>query len=70
MSSPQVYGLKGEPNFEKGRYVLLEPRSRGEQAPRLKTTPEALEARLAPLRAKLLGRARPTPSAASATTRS
>ena len=46
----QVYGLKREPNFEKGRYVLLEPRTRAEQAEALKTTPEALEARLAPLR--------------------
>jgi uncharacterized protein YyaL (SSP411 family) len=50
----QVYGLKREPNFEKGRYVLLEPRTRAQQAETLKTTPEALEARLAPLRAKLL----------------
>jgi len=50
----QVYGLKRDPNFEKGRYVLLEPRTRAEQAPTLNTTPEALEARLAPLRAKLL----------------
>jgi uncharacterized protein len=50
----QVYGLKRDPNFEKGRYVLLEPRTRGEQAKSLRDTPEALEARLAPLRAKLL----------------
>ena len=28
----QVYGLSGEPNFEGGRYVLHEPRSRVEQA--------------------------------------
>ena len=46
----QVYGLKREPNFEGDRYVLLEPRPRAEQAESLKTTPEALEARLAPLR--------------------
>ncbi|HWE38600.1 MAG TPA: protein-disulfide reductase DsbD domain-containing protein, partial [Isosphaeraceae bacterium] len=50
----QVYGLKREPNFEKNRYVLLEPRTRAEQAPTLNTTPAALEGRLAPLRAKLL----------------
>ncbi|WP_406699732.1 DUF255 domain-containing protein [Singulisphaera sp. Ch08] len=50
----QVYGLKRESNFEKERYVLLEPRSRAEQATTLKTTPEALEATVAPLRAKLL----------------
>jgi len=59
----QVYGLKREPNFEKGRYVLLEPRTRAEQAEALGTTPEALESRLAPLRAKLLAarETRPAP---------
>jgi uncharacterized protein YyaL (SSP411 family) len=59
----QVYGLKREPNFEKDRYVLLEPRSRTDQARTLKTTPEALEATLAPLRARLLSvrDARPAP---------
>ena len=59
----QVYGLKREPNFEKDRYVLLEPRSRADQARTLKTTPEALEASLAPLRARLLAvrDARPAP---------
>jgi uncharacterized protein YyaL (SSP411 family) len=50
----QVYGMKREPNFEGGRYVLLEPRPRSEQAENLKTTPEALEERLRPLRAALL----------------
>ncbi len=50
----QVYGLRREPNFEKDRYVLLEPRTRSEQAATLKTTPEALEVRLTPQRAKLL----------------
>jgi uncharacterized protein YyaL (SSP411 family) len=50
----RVYGLAGEPNFEGGRFVLLEPRSRSEQAEALKTTPAELEARLAPLRARLL----------------
>ena len=50
----QVYGLKRDPNFEKDRYVLLEPRSRSDQALSLKTTPKALEAKLAPLRARML----------------
>ncbi len=50
----QVYGLTGEPNFEGGRYVLHEPRSRAEQAASLKTTPAELETRLAPLRHRLL----------------
>jgi uncharacterized protein YyaL (SSP411 family) len=50
----QVYGLKREPNFEGDRYVLLEPRTRAEQAESLGTTPEELEAKLAPLRARLL----------------
>src|SRR5437764_15234125 len=42
----RVYGLAGEPNFEGGRYVLHEPRTRAEQAEALKTTPRELEARL------------------------
>jgi uncharacterized protein YyaL (SSP411 family) len=50
----QVYGLRRDPNFEKGRFVLLEPRRRAEQAETLKLTPEALEGRLAPARAKML----------------
>jgi uncharacterized protein YyaL (SSP411 family) len=50
----RVYGLTGEPNFEGGQFVLLEPRPRAEQAEALKTTPAELEARLARLRAKLL----------------
>ncbi len=50
----QVYGLSGEPNFEGGRYVLQEPRTRAEQAAAFRTTPAELEARLAPLRARLL----------------
>jgi uncharacterized protein YyaL (SSP411 family) len=49
-----VYGLAGEPSFEGNRYVLHEPRPRSEQAAALNTTPEKLEARLAPLRARLL----------------
>ena len=50
----RVYGLLGEPNFEQGRYVLAEPRPRADQASALNATPEALEALLAPARAKLL----------------
>jgi uncharacterized protein len=50
----EVFGLKGEPNFEGGRYVLYEPRTRAEQAKALAITPEELEKRLAPLRDRLL----------------
>ncbi len=50
----QVYGLKREPNFEHGRYVLLQPRPLAEQAGKLQTTPARLEEQLAPLRARLL----------------
>jgi uncharacterized protein YyaL (SSP411 family) len=50
----QVYGLTAEPNFEKGRHVLYEPRPRLEQAEALKMTPEALETLLAPLRVRIL----------------
>ncbi len=60
----QVYGLKRDPNFEDGRYVLLEPRTRAEQAPTLNLTPEGLEGRLAPLRGRLLAvrERRPAPN--------
>jgi uncharacterized protein len=50
----RVYGLDGEPNFEGGRYVLLESKTRAEPAEALKITPKELEARLAPLRSRLL----------------
>ncbi|MFI5458482.1 MAG: DUF255 domain-containing protein [Isosphaerales bacterium] len=50
----RVYGLTGEPKIEDGRYVLYEPRTRAEQAAALKTTTQELEARLRPLRARLL----------------
>jgi len=50
----QVYGLTGEPQVDGGRFVLHEPRTRAEQAAVLKNTPEELEARLRPLRARLL----------------
>jgi uncharacterized protein YyaL (SSP411 family) len=51
----EAYGLNLEPNFEGGRHVLHEPRPRAELARALKTTPAELEARLAPLRVRLLG---------------
>jgi uncharacterized protein len=50
----EVYGLKGAPNFEGGRYVLHEPHARTEQAEALNLAPEELEARLRPLRSRLL----------------
>ncbi len=50
----KVYGLDAEPNFEGGRYVLHESRTRAEQSKALKITEEELESRLIPLRAKLL----------------
>jgi uncharacterized protein YyaL (SSP411 family) len=50
----RVYGLDGKPNFEGDRYVLVQPRSLGDEAAALKTTPQSLESRLQPLRQKLL----------------
>jgi uncharacterized protein YyaL (SSP411 family) len=50
----RVYGLTGEANLEAGRYVLHEPQPRAEQAEALATTPQELEARLEPSRARLL----------------
>ena len=50
----QVYGLSGEPNAEGDHYVLREPRARAEVAIALGLSPEQLEARLAPLRKRLL----------------
>ena len=49
-----VYGLDGGPTFEGDRYVLRMPATLADLARTRKTTPEALDARLAPLRAKLL----------------
>ncbi|HVS39384.1 MAG TPA: thioredoxin domain-containing protein [Gemmataceae bacterium] len=49
----QVYGADGEPNFESQRILVL-PKSLAERAKELKTTEAELEARLAPLRQKLL----------------
>ena len=59
----RVYGLDGEHTFEGNRYVLRMPRTLEDQARGLNTIPEALDARLAPLRAKLLAArdARPQP---------
>ncbi len=59
----KVYGLDRPANFEGDRHVLRESFSRKDAAEALGTTPEALEARLAPLRAKLLAvrEARPAP---------
>ncbi len=50
----RVYGLDRPPNFEGGRHVLLERIGRAEAASDLKITPQTLEARLLPLRQKLL----------------
>jgi uncharacterized protein YyaL (SSP411 family) len=50
----QVYGLTGEPNFEGGRYVLYEAKTRAQRAKAQKMTVQELEERLRPLRAKLL----------------
>jgi hypothetical protein len=49
-----VYGLDREPNFEHGRFVLLEPKTRKSLAAELRVTTEELEAKLAPMRAKVL----------------
>ncbi|MGO9921114.1 MAG: DUF255 domain-containing protein [Isosphaeraceae bacterium] len=59
----EAYGLNLEPNFEQGRHVLHEPRTRADLARALKTTPAELEAALAPLRARLLAvrQKRPAP---------
>jgi hypothetical protein len=50
----RVYGLAGEPNFEEEFYVPQLERPLAEIAAGLKTTEAALEARLAPIRQKLL----------------
>jgi uncharacterized protein YyaL (SSP411 family) len=59
-----VYGLNEPPNFEGDRYVLLMPQGLPESAKALSMAPEALEKRLATLRATLLEarRARPQPA--------
>ena len=49
-----VYGLKGDPNFERNRYILNEKRTRADQATAHLLTPQEMEGRLAPLRSKLL----------------
>ncbi|SRR5579883_1645792 len=50
----RVYSLDGEPNFESNYHILTLPRSLAEQSNDLKLTEEQLDARLAPLREKLL----------------
>jgi uncharacterized protein YyaL (SSP411 family) len=49
----QVYGADGAPNFESKYHILTLPRPLSDLAQRRKTTEQALEARLAPLRHKL-----------------
>jgi uncharacterized protein len=49
----KVYGADGEQNFESKRILVL-PTSLADRAKELKTTPDQLEARLSPLRQKLL----------------
>ena len=49
----QVYGMFREPNFEGGRYVLLEPRDRLEQARALGLEPSELDRRLNAARQRL-----------------
>ncbi len=49
----RVYGADGEPNFGSKRILLL-PLTLADRAKEMKTTEEPLEARLAPLRQKLL----------------
>ncbi len=58
-----VYGLNNPANFEKDRHVLLETGPRAEAARALTVSPEDLEAKLKPMRAKLLAvrDARPGP---------
>jgi uncharacterized protein YyaL (SSP411 family) len=50
----KVYGADKEPNFEEKYHILRLPAPLAEQAQGLKTTEEALAARLAPLQEKLL----------------
>jgi uncharacterized protein YyaL (SSP411 family) len=59
----RLYGLDNIPNFEKDRFVLLEPSPRAELAAALNTTTEALELQIAPLRKRLLSArdSRPSP---------
>src|SRR5262249_40042224 len=50
----EAYGLSGEANLEGGHFVLHQPRPLPEQAAALKLSPEQLDARLLPLRERLL----------------
>jgi len=49
-----VYGVDGAPNFEHGRYILYWPQTVADTAQALELIPEALYARLASIRDKLL----------------
>jgi uncharacterized protein YyaL (SSP411 family) len=51
----KVYGADDKPNFEEKYHILVLPKSLAERAKEMKLTEERLEARLAPLRQKLLG---------------
>jgi uncharacterized protein YyaL (SSP411 family) len=59
----EIYGLNLEPNFEQGRHVLHQPRTWDELSRKLSSTPEEIEARMAPLRGRLLAvrQKRPAP---------
>jgi uncharacterized protein YyaL (SSP411 family) len=50
----RMYGADGPANFEEKYHILLLPKPLAEQSITLKSSEEALEARLAPLRKKLL----------------
>ncbi|MDX2038976.1 MAG: DUF255 domain-containing protein [Isosphaeraceae bacterium] len=50
----KIYGIDAAPNFEHGRFVLLEPKTRAEQSAALGLSADAIESRLVPARAKLL----------------
>jgi uncharacterized protein YyaL (SSP411 family) len=59
----KVYGLERPPNFESQAYILLLPKPLGELARESKVAEDEMQARLAPLRQKLLERraSRPRP---------
>jgi uncharacterized protein YyaL (SSP411 family) len=57
----RVYGLTNPANFEEDRHVLLLPRPLAETANDLGVTPEMLDQRLRPLRARLLEARRKKP---------
>ena len=61
----QVYGLKRDPNFEKNRYVLLEPRTRAEQAETLESDSRRPRSAARPAPREAARGARPPPVAAA-----